>query len=285
MSAGHSSQPLLSPRETVAVITARIKERRLYEARFLCRKLGQGLTAEQRAALEDQLSQSLSRVEQVHVKAKDALSSGNYEQARILYSQIEAVAIDVPGVQEELQNLRRAIALAERFAPASKPERKAEQSVVVEGGAPASTLLAPDPAQIRPAAGLAHDLRAPVGRRPPRFLARKWLLGGVGLVLLSAVGLFLFFQRGEAPPVAVSSPSQAQSSKAVELIESLSPPEESPEAVAEVQTVSTKPVQPVEKAASAAPQESDSLAEPTKTAEHSDTPSGPALNLGGLQIE
>nr|WP_320011341.1 hypothetical protein [uncultured Desulfobulbus sp.] len=279
MSAGHSSQPLLSPRETVAVITARIKERRLYEARFLCRKLGQGLTAEQRAALEDQLSQSLSRVEQVHVKAKDALSSGNYEQARILYSQIEAVAIDVPGVQEELQNLRGAIALAERFAPASKLESKAEQPIVVEGGAP-------DPAQIRPATGLAQNLRSPVGHRNHRFLARKWLLGGVGLLFLSgAVGLFLFFQRGEAPPVSVSSASQAQSSKAVELIESLNHPEENPEAVIEEQTVPTKPALPVEKAASAAPQLSNSQAEPTKTAEHSDTPSGPALNLGGLQIE
>ncbi|MBM9613022.1 hypothetical protein JWJ90_01840 [Desulfobulbus rhabdoformis] len=285
MSAGHSSQPLLSSRETLAVITARVKERRLYEARFLSRQLGQGLTAEQRATLDEQLNKSLGQVEQLHAEAKAAFTSGNYERAGILYSQIKAVAIDVPGVREELQALRGATALAQRFVPAEKPVAQDKRQDDAEASASMEILTAPGATQEPPPVSRKKNVSSGTFFLLPRSIDRKWLLSGIGLLLLGG-GFFVLFQQGDAPPSSASSTPDTPPSKAVALIKSV--PKQAKvikgDSDAKV-TVTTAETHAEAEAPSISQEPASPQSEPVETPEKPVAPTSPALNLGGLQIE
>ena len=99
----------------LALIQGRIAEKRLFEARFLCRRLGDGLGADSRQALARELDEALARVEPLRRQAQVLAAQGEHVQAGIVYSQIEAIAVDVPGVAEERQALAGAEALAARL--------------------------------------------------------------------------------------------------------------------------------------------------------------------------
>ncbi|MGD9948530.1 MAG: hypothetical protein AB7U29_08645 [Desulfobulbus sp.] len=257
MVASRQSQPLLSSEDTGAVIGSRIKEKRLFEARFLCRKLGRGLTAEQRASLEQQLEASLKQVDQLRNEAKGLLARGEYGPARELYSRLEAIAIDVPGVIEETKALAGAEALAARL---SKPAEEVVEEAAPVG--PQEEALSSAPKVERPPAQEAIS-SIPGSIQQKKISPRLWWLAGLaGLLLCILVALILYAGNGAKPkppmPVAAS-PKEVAST-----------PQPSTEATVQPDPVTTTP--PVEAA-------KEVQKKPAST------PSRPAMNLGGLQIE
>ena len=181
MVASRPSQPLLSSDETQDVIRSRIREKRLFEARFLCRKLGQGLTAEQRASLEEQLGAALKQVDQLRNQGKERVACGEYGQARAFYAQLEAIAIDVPGVAEEVKALAGAEALAARLAKPVK-ETVAISSPVLE-----QEEVAPAIADVTlPTQEDVSCVGEPVGWRVGRF----WCWAGIAGVVVCALVVF-----------------------------------------------------------------------------------------------
>ena len=97
--------PVLSVENPVSLIRSRIKEKRLFEARFLCRQLGDALGAKERLALERELTGLMDQVDTLQQQARVLLDEGQKDQVVRLYNEMEAIAIDVPGLAEEKRAL------------------------------------------------------------------------------------------------------------------------------------------------------------------------------------
>ena len=183
---------VLSVENPVSLIRSRIKEKRIFEARFLCRQLGDTIGEREKTALEGELAGFLSRVDTLQQQARTLLTEGQKDRAFALYREMEAIAIDVPGLAEEKRALEGAAALAARLAvktgePAALP------------AVPLVPLLAEDE----------QDVPDP----PPRNQRRKrgaliWITAGLlGVLLL----LFLAWKKGkDALPPPPSPPPPAQ---------------------------------------------------------------------------
>lgn len=249
---------------TLTLIQGRIAEKRLFEARFLCRRLGDGLGAASRQALARQLDDTLAQVEQLRRQAQALAAQGDHGQAGLLYSQIEAIAVDVPGVAGERQALAGAEALAARLHKSQAEEAAAHAPeglpapIMAIGGKSA----APDEVPVeRPSASPVAQGAAPQmsSRRFPR---PGWMLLAAGGLLLGTLALVLLLWGRSA-----TSPPPSATSTIV--IEPLLP----------VSTAATVPSSPP---AAATP--------PATTGEElppPETPASPApaLHLGGLTVE
>ena len=180
-----------------ALIRARIRERRIFEARFLCRQLTDELGEMERNALEAELARLIGQVERLRQQARVHAEEGRNQQAARTFRDIERIAIDVPGLAAERQTLEGARAVLARITDTAV-QRELEQTRL-EATPPLPADEAPHPA-------LARNRR-----RPARRLPRLWLAALLfGLVL--AVVLFVLLRpvRKDAPvpPMAPAAPAQ-----------------------------------------------------------------------------
>ncbi|MCL1979584.1 MAG: hypothetical protein FWG62_00710, partial [Proteobacteria bacterium] len=176
-----------------ARIRARLKERRVLEARFLLRQFEDELDAGERQALEQEVSRRLAEVERLRHQAKAAAAEGRREEAGRLYRALEQLAADVPGLPEERAALAGAEALFSRppahdagtagSAPAGSPalDQDRVKREVLAGKAAAS--------QEWQQAIASHALKK-AAVRPPRRRGRflgLWLavVGCAGLAVLA----------------------------------------------------------------------------------------------------
>lgn len=271
MVADQDPQSALEHDYSLTLIQARIAEKRLFEARFLCRRLGDGLGADKRQALARELDDALGQVEQLRRQAQALMAAGDHGQAGLLYRQIEAIAVDVPGVAEERQALAGAEALAARLhkAVVAEPEPVAEVvrvATMADDGENAAQVAR----QIeRPAISPAAQGAAPqMSRRPPRPGWRLLAVGGLVLGAL-ALGVLLWSRPTNPPPPAATSTIIIQPLQPVETAAASAPPSPPPEP--EPPSVVAEPTPAVEEPSPPAPPEPVS--------------STPALHLGSLHIK
>lgn len=129
-----------------SLIRARIREKRIFEARFLYRQLGAEIGGKEKTAIERELSGILGQVKKIQQQAREYAAQGQSNLAVKLYSDIEQLAIDVPGLAEEKQALAGAEALAARItgkAVERKPEVVVPQAVVPAVSDEGEPLIAP----------------------------------------------------------------------------------------------------------------------------------------------
>ena len=180
-----------------ALIRARIRERRIFEARFLCRQLADELGEMERNALEAELARLIGQVERLRQQARSHAEEGRHQQAARTFRDIERIAIDVPGLAAERQTLEGARAVLARITETAV-QRELEQT--------RQETTPPPPDSEAP-----HPLLARNRRRSVRRLPRLWLAAMLlGVVL--AVALFVLLRSGRqevpAPPVAPAAPAQ-----------------------------------------------------------------------------
>jgi len=281
MVASRQSQPLFSSDDTLEIIWSRINEKRLFEARFLWRKLGRELTAEQRTSLEQQLTKALKQVEQLQREARGLAADGACERARECYGRIEAIAIDVPGVSEAIKALDGAEALAARLAKSTTPV----QEPVVAAVEPA-----PAPLAEQTAAGEVVEARSGFFRRTsiePRFY---WLAGLAGAGLCLLIVLLVYWRVGSEPGPPMDASASRDASEKATL--SASPPPVVPLPSAPSTPLPLAPKQvgsepPPENGAQAQSEVPPPAVEKNKGARKKSVPAPPqpSLNLGGLQVQ
>ncbi|MDD2465200.1 MAG: hypothetical protein PHI97_14475 [Desulfobulbus sp.] len=272
MVASRQSQPLFSSDDTLAVIRSRINEKRLFEAHFLCRKLGHDLIAAQRTAVEQQLAASLKQVEQLRSDAKVLVARGELGPGRELYARIESIAIDVPGVPEEIKALAGAEALEARLSKPVLPVKEITP-VVSKGGLPPSAVTVKR-TTVRETVSFSSEST----RRNLVIPRLYWFAGLAGIVLCLLLGLWVYWGTGGKPQPAEVPPSQSPgvtTATSKEIVSASQPfppsPSSAPQAsipketAAKAQPLAKVPVQP--EPASPPP------------------PQRPLLNLGGLKVE
>ena len=180
-----------------ALIRARIRERRIFEARFLCRQLADELGEMERNALEAELARLIGQVERLRQQARSHAEEGRSQQAARTFRDIERIAIDVPGLAAERQTLEGARAVLARITETAV-QRELEQT--------RQETTPPPPDSEAP-----HPLLARNRRRSVRRLPRLWLAAML-LGALLAVALFVLLRSGRqevpAPPVAPAAPAQ-----------------------------------------------------------------------------
>lgn len=141
-----------------------------------------------------ELSQLQDRVEKLQQRVRACVALGEYQQANALYRDIELIAIDVPGLDEEKNALEGAAAIIAKIAgKVVEPE----PLVLPRPSAPTEP-----PNVIEPPAAVS---------RRPRRLPRLWLV--VSILGFSLLAFLLFSLRRplEEKPLAVApEPSQAQ---------------------------------------------------------------------------
>ena len=181
-----------------ALIRARIREKRIFEARFLCRQLGSELGAMEKSALEGELARVMAQVDKLRKQAIAYGGAGKLQLAAKVYREIERIAIDVPDLAAERQRIDGAEAVLARVT----------NGAVHRGSAAATPPPAPDPAgmgksslAVRPPARMGRSMR--VSRRQLAVLF-------VGLLVL--VGLLAYvLRRDQAPtqtaPTAIGQPA------------------------------------------------------------------------------
>ena len=247
----------------LTLIQGRIAEKRLFEARFLCRRLGEGLGAARRETLARELDEALAQVEQLRGQAQALVVQSDHVQAGLLYSRIEAIAVDVPGVAEERQALAGAEALAARLHKPRAEEPAPTPAVVVSAAVEESgEIAAPPTPQVEAAlpSPIAEMSRPSLPQQRSPLFSWKLLAAG-GLVLGVLALLLLWGRQSTSPPV---------SSTSTIVIQPLQPV-----------TTAVAPVAPPPPA----PEPLPVVEEPSPPVTPAPTPSTPALHLGSRQIK
>lgn len=180
-----------------ALIRARIRERRIFEARFLCRQLADELEDMERNALEAELARLLGQVERLRQQARVHAEEGRSHQATKTFRDIERIAIDVPGLAAERQALEGAGTVLARIT-GTAVQRELEQK--------RQEVITPPPDSEAP-----HPAVACNRRRPLRRLSRL-ALAGLFFGATLALALLFFLSGGRknppAPPVVPGAPVQ-----------------------------------------------------------------------------
>jgi hypothetical protein len=195
-----SDNVAFSVADPTALVRSRIKEKRIYEARFLCRRLGEEIGAKEKSALERELASLLDRVEKLQQQARLALDEGNRERAGQLYREIEQVAIDVPGLAAEMQGLEGAEAVIARMT--NKPPEKRKENTPAQVAAPT---VVPEKKT---------SVVAPM--RPPKRRVRLWLLAA-GICLCLVFFLLLRGGKREKPALPVAPPAPTSPSQTISI--------------------------------------------------------------------
>ncbi|WP_306548551.1 hypothetical protein [Desulfobulbus sp.] len=246
--------PLFALDDPVSLIRARMQEKRLFEARFLCRQLVGEIGASEKKALERELTGLLTQVEQLRRQAQALVADGRREQAAAVYGEIAAIAIDVPGVAEEQRALEGAEALVARIAgktgPLERPDLEPTPRVDVQ--AQASTVD--------------DSPQAPPKQQQPGRLV--WLaVSLLGILALLALLVWRVGMHASAPQS--TTPPPAAQTITIRPLDLPPPAVEQPQQLQQVQPLqqAAEPVVP--------------LAEP----ENVPAPPSPSLKLGTLQVE
>ena len=174
---------------SVELIQARIREKRLYEARFLFRQLGDEIEGAAREQLQTSLTGLFNQIEQLRSQARAHASRKNREQAEDLYAAIERMAIDMPGLADEKQALAKlpyAVSAAKGEKPPSYGADK--QPVAVEAESRKRSPIAPL-VRLQP---LVARLR-----QPRRYW--RWATLALLLLLIVAMSLLLPADKPERP--------------------------------------------------------------------------------------
>ncbi len=171
-----------------ALIRARIREKRIFEARFLCRQLGGELGSMEKNALEGELAKILAQVDKLRKQAIAHAAAGRLQLAAKVYREIERIAIDVPDVAAERQRIDRAEAMLVNVA---NPQ------------APIATAATASPIGVD---ALPGDQSVSAPGKPTRQLARaRWWWSKRLLVLAGGVivfiGLLLLLSHRQRSPV------------------------------------------------------------------------------------
>jgi hypothetical protein len=246
-----------------ALIRARIREKRIFEARFLYRQLGTEIRDKEKTALEGELSGSLEQVKKLQQQAREYAAQGQNDLAAKLYLDIEQIAIDVPGLAEEKKTLAGAEALVARITGKTPEGRKAPAEV---SGAPAVSegqVVAPV-AQIVPDAEVVQVAPA-VPQKPVRTNGLQQRLQQIPYPWLVAVGIgclvaLLFLLSSPQHQPAAPSPSLPAPSK---------------------QTIS---IRPLEASSSMVPGQPSPESDPDRAAVETAPEPSPVLQMNSLQI-
>ena len=181
-----------------ALIRARIREKRIFEARFLCRQLGSELGAMEKSVLEGELARVMAQVDKLRKQAIAYAGAGKLQLAAKVYREIERIAVDVPDLAAERQRIDGAEAVL----------AKVTNGAVHRGSATATPPSAPDPAEMG---------QSPLTVCPPARMGRSMRLSRrhlavlfVGLVVV--LGLLVYVLRRDqaptqAPPSAIGQPA------------------------------------------------------------------------------
>ncbi len=188
---------------TSALIRSRIREKRIFEARFLFRQLGAEIGDKEKTVLERELSGSLEQVKKLQQQAREYLAQGQRNLAATMYLDIEQIAIDMPGLAEEKKALAGAEALVARFTNKIPEVQELPAKVPVAPSAPVVQIVPEiEVVQVSPVVP-PKSLFIPEVWQRLQQLPRRWLLaiGIGGLVIL------LFLLRSPQGQHAPSSPS------------------------------------------------------------------------------
>lgn len=261
--------------DPVALIRSRMAVKRVFEARFLFRQLGDEIGTSEKMALAEELAAILSRAEQLLQRARACAAGGERNRAAELYREIEAMVIDMPGVAEERKALTGAATLMAKIAAAAP--------IAVDPDPP------PEPDEVGEA-----DADRPLSAVSPQRAKRLrplWLGLAAGFLALGAAlgALWLGFPDFFSSPPFPAPPAQPAKDIVIRPLVTAPPavPEkpatEPPPPTVAAQPVASQPGQPEP----AAPP-----AEPTASpAQRTEPPAVQAatrqrtLNLGALQIE
>lgn len=246
--------PLFALDDPVSLIRARMQEKRLFEARFLCRQLVGEIGASEKKALERELTGLLTQVEQLRRQAQALVADGRREQAAAVYGEIAAIAIDVPGVAEEQRALEGAEALVARIACKTGPLERSDLEPALRVDVQAETSTVDDSPQA-----------PPKQQQPGR---RVWL--AVSLLGILALLALLVWRGGRHASAPQSMPPQAAQTITIRPLDLPSPAVEQPQQPQRLQQV-----QPLQQAA-------EPVAPPV---EPENVPASPSLKLGTLQVE
>ena len=170
-----------------ALIRARIREKRIFEARFLCRQLGGELGPMEKSALEGELSKLLSQVDKLRKQALVHAAAGRLQLAAKVYREIERIAIDVPDVAAERQRIDGGAGSLLVQAAAT--------------GAQATAASSTEPDAVAPLRAEQVSLPVRPSRRMPRSLPsfpRRWLVLALGLLVFCGL-LSFFLMRNRTP--------------------------------------------------------------------------------------
>ena len=175
-----------------ALIRARIREKRIFEARFLCRQLGGELGAMEKSALEGELARVMGQVDKLRKQAIAYAGAGKLQQAAKVYREIERIAIDVPDLAAERQRIDSAESVLAK----------------VTNGAVHRGVAAPNRAGLGKSSPAIH----PPTRtgRSMRLSGRQWAVLAVGVLMLG--GMLAYILRGDqasppASPAAIGTPA------------------------------------------------------------------------------
>jgi hypothetical protein len=262
--------PVLSVENPVSLIRSRIKEKRLFEARFLCRQLGDALGAKERLALERELTGLMDQVTALQQQARVLLDEGQKDQVVRLYNEMEAIAIDVPGLAEEkraLEGSESIIAkLSSQTSYAGHRQHRLAAALAARHastmGEQEATIMANIPPSDKEEQGVAVPA---AGTHRKKRVGRLWLAAGlVGLLLL----LFFVWRGGKESPSPASSPPPTTQKILIRPLVATSTEK------AEQPAVTKQPVQ----------EEVKPVDQPIPPIEKSVSPH-PTLKLGALQVE
>jgi hypothetical protein len=262
--------PVLSVENPVSLIRSRIKEKRLFEARFLCRQLGDALGAKERLALERELTGMMEQVVTLQHQARMLLDEGQKDQVVGLYNEIEAIAIDVPGLSEEKRALEGAEAIIAKLSSQTPPVGHRQHRLAAALAARHDNDMGEQEAPIMPQIPISDKQEQGVavpaaGTSRKKRVGRLWLAAGlVGLILL----LFFLWRGGKEIPSPASLPPPTTQKILIRPLVATSPE------TAEQPTVTKQPVQ----------EEVKPVDQPLPPIEKS-VPPAPALKLGALQVE
>jgi len=262
--------PVLSVENPVSLIRSRIKGKRLFEARFLCRQLGDALGAKERLALERELTGLLDQVTTLQQQARVLLDEGQKDQVVRLYNEMEAIAIDVPGLAEEKRALEGSEAIFAKLSSQTPHAGHRQHRLAAALAARHANTMGEQEAPIMPhippsdkeEQGVAV---AAAGSHRKKRVGRLWLAAGlVGLLLL----LFFVWRGGKESPSPALSPTPATQKILIRPLVATSPemaeqPALNKQPVQEEVKPVDQPIQPIEKNA----------------------PPVPVLRLGALQVE
>ncbi len=182
------------------LIRSRIREKRIYEARFLCRRLDAEIEGAEKTALMKELAGLISQVEKLQQQASACVALEEYELADKLYCDIERIAIDVPGLAEERKALEGAATIVAKMA---------NKTTGPKSGIP-PTPIPPPPSESKPQKRRERPYAAQRSRRG--WLSRPWPVICFLAFCLLVILLFFFLRPGHekilpAPSEPLSVPS------------------------------------------------------------------------------